>query len=72
MKDFTRPIGEKFVHHGVKLEVVKGNEHDLCRGCYFDIVVGKCLQKRDIIITGRCADPCRTDHENVIFKEVRQ
>lgn len=72
MKDFTRPIGEKFDHHGVKLEVVKYNEHDLCKGCYFDIVVGKCLPKRDINVTGRCADPYRTDHQNVIFKEVKR
>ena len=71
-KDFTRPIGEKFDHHGVKLEVVKDNKHDLCKGCYFDTVVDKCLPERDIKVTGRCADPYRTDHENVIFKEVER
>lgn len=72
MNEFTRPIGEKFEHHGVTLEVVKDNDRHFCKGCYFDTYIDKCLPQRDLNITGRCADPYRTDHENIIFKEVKQ
>ena len=72
MKDFTRPIGEKFEHNGVTLEVVKDNDRNLCKGCYFDRYIDHCYNERNINITGRCADPYRTDHKNVIFKEVKQ
>lgn len=77
MKDFTRPIGEKFDHNGVTLEVskweaAKCKSNNSCVGCYFDTYIGKCLPQRDLNITGCCAGYYRTDGKNVIFKEIKE
>ena len=60
----TRPIGEIFEYHKIKLQVVGSNE---CRNCYFyDISRCNSISKK----TGYCGSSVRDDRINVIFKRI--
>lgn len=62
----TRPIGEIFEWHGVKLQVV---EKISCDGCYFR-TCDDCLNFRKN--TGYCGECVRDDQKNVIFKRITE
>lgn len=63
-ENYTRPIGEIFECHGVKLQVI---ENDHCLGCYF-ICGLSCMNNRSV--TGYCSYEVRNDNKNVIFKPI--
>lgn len=60
----TRPIGEIFEWHGVKLQVV---EKISCKSCYF-YTYKNCLNFRQN--TGYCGRAMRNDDRYVIFKRI--
>lgn len=58
----TRPIGEIFEYHKIKLQVV---ENKTCEGCYFychNICTN--ISKK----TGYCGESVREDRKGVIFE----
>ena len=58
-------IGERAT---ITLEVVKTNGYS-CKGCFFDDYVNSCEEWRKYY---PCSDKERSDHKNVIFKEVKE
>lgn len=62
----TRPIGEIFEWHGVKLQVV---ENKTCEGCFF-YDDAACLNYRND--TGYCGEYVREDKISIIFKRINE
>ena len=66
-----RPIGEKFKYKDITLEVIENNSM-YCPGCYFHNNLIPCYFHRIKNIIGFCKSCNRTDHKEIIFKEVEK
>ncbi len=67
-KEFA--IGERFQCGMVTLECVEDLSTITCYGCYFDKCLNGCAST-DINLPLICDALDRSDHKNVIFKQVR-
>lgn len=63
-------VGERFLipdgDDGYLIEVQERDRHSLCDGCFFNDF--NCINIR----YGYCDSERRSDHKNVIFKEVKE
>ena len=64
-----RQLGERFTYRGgVTLEVAEVEDEEMaCKGCYLFEKKLCCMEDPDL----QCTDDMRSDHTNVIYKEIK-
>lgn len=64
-----RQLGERFTYPGgVTLEVAEVEDEKMtCKGCYLFEKNLCCMEDPDL----QCTDDMRSDHTNVIYKEIK-
>lgn len=72
----TRPVGDIFVYGvpdspmDVWVKVLKVRKVNFCKGCMFLGKNPSCCKNVDYDLIGYCSAGFRTDHNDVIFKQI--